>query len=57
MSGLLFLVEALGIPGPLRRNSDTIRQYYTRGVYVNVKVMAGITIMKHFEQCDWFVLL
>jgi hypothetical protein len=40
MSGLLFLVEALRLLGPLRWNCTTC-EYYTPDVYV--KVMAGIT--------------
>jgi hypothetical protein len=44
MSGLLFLVEALGLLGPLRWKSDTTCEYYNRDVYV--KVMAGITIIE-----------
>jgi hypothetical protein len=35
MSSLLFLVEALGLLGPLRWNSDTTCEYYTRDVYAS----------------------
>jgi hypothetical protein len=35
MTSLLFLVEALGLLGPLRWNSDTTCEYYTRDVYAS----------------------